>query len=337
MNTPSIFKNVKISSEIPSPILAHSNTDCCPLIYELIPAHGCSFECVYCNVYSMKKEKTYYPITVYNNYPRLVEETIIKHQNNEIKPVYYFSPKTDVFQPALIESGVTLNILKNLNKYSAPYILVTKGSLPNNEILQELINSKGLGRVLISYGMKNELHASVMEPEAASLEKRFDLAKICMENNVPTMGVIEPILPLKDLSFVDDIISNFVDIGIDHFAIDFARISLDCLDSMVNALPELEELKDVYYDPKAISQEFETGPYHRDMITRFAPSKEYMEEKFKTIRDYARNSEATVSICNFFNIKGINTDAYRRGFLCFGIYDKDRTNEYLAQEELVDE
>ncbi len=320
--------NYILSDEIPE-VKAHSNTEYCPLIFELIPAYGCEFECDYCNVYSMKEQSDFHPVTVFKHYPEIVEKTIDQHVSEGLNPVYYFSPKTDVFQHALVDSKVTEQILEVLVRKKAQYILVTKGKLPNPEILELLRQSKDTGRVLISCGMKNQEHASALEPYAASIEERFQLAEICVKNGIPAMGVIEPILPLKNVEFVGDIIKRFVDIGVDHFAVDFARISLACLDKLLEKCPELVELRDIYGDPNAIGQTFGTGPYKRDPIMRYAPSYDYLQEKYNLIDGYAKELGATISICNYFNVPGINTRAYERGFLCFGIYDKSRAEELL--------
>ncbi len=321
-------RNYTISEEV-FEIKSHSNTKYCPLIYELIPAHGCSFECAYCNVYSMYDEKEFYPITVFRNYPNYIAKTIDEHRAQGMEPVYYFSPKTDVFQEALVETKIVHQTLEVLKKKKAQYILVTKGRLPDNEILDLLIATKDKGRVLVSYGMQNEEHARVLEPNAATLQQRYELAKACYDNDIPAMGIIEPILPLSDLSFVKDIIKMFVSLKIDHFAIDFARISKDCLEGLIQRLPELAELRDVYYSKDAIPQTFGTGAYVRKPVERFAPSAEFHDTYFNLIKNYAKEFNATVSICNYFPVKGINTDAYKRGFLCFGIYDPVRADEFL--------
>jgi hypothetical protein len=98
---------------------------------------------------------------------------------------------------------------------------------------------------------------------------------------------------------------------------------------MIEKLPELEELRDIYTDPEAISQTFGTGPYKRESVLRYAPSYGYLQEKYNLIDEYAKKLGATISICNYFRVPGINTRAYMRGFLCFGIYDKARADEWL--------
>ena len=321
-----------ISEDIPE-IKPHSNTEYCPLIFELIPAYGCEFECDYCNVYNLKEKSDFYPITVFKHYPELVEKTIDDHIAKGLNPVYYFSPKTDVFQAALVDTKITQQILEVLVRKKAKYILVTKGRLPGPEILGLLSQSGNAARVLISCGMKNQDQAGILEPFAASIEERYQLANICIKNGIPAMGVIEPILPFKNIYFVEDIIKRFVEIGIDHFAVDFARISLACLDRMIKKLPELEELSDIYRDPNAISQTFGTGPYKREFVSRYAPSYDYLNEKFNLIDGYAKKWGATISICNYFSIPGINVRAYGRGFLCFGIYDKVRADQLLLSKK----
>jgi DNA repair photolyase len=317
-----------VSEDVPE-IKLHSNTEYCPLIYELIPAYGCQFECEYCNVYNLRSDSDFYPITVFRRYPELVEKSLEEHASKGLSPVYYFSPKTDVFQHALVDSGITQQILEVLVRRRAKYILVTKGRLPGPEMLELLAQSRDTGRVLISCGMKNQEHASILEPFAASIEERYQLAETCVKHGIPAMGVIEPILPFENLEFVEGIIARFAEIGIDHFAIDFARISQACLDKMIEKLPELEELRAIYKEPTAICQTFGTGPYRRESVLRYAPSYDYLREKYNLIGEYAQKHGSTISICNYFKIRGINTRAYQRGFLCFGIHDETRASQLL--------
>ena len=158
------------------------------------------------------------------------------------------------------------------------------------------------------------------------------MAAACSLHGIPTMGIIEPILPLRDLSFVRQIMARFVGLSTNHFAVDFARISHVCLSELIGNLPELSELMEIYHAPDAVSQVFETGAYHRESIQRFAPSREYLQTNFALLREYARSLGATISICNYFRVQGINADAYKRGFLCFGIYDPDRAARFLEDD-----
>jgi DNA repair photolyase len=305
-------------------ILAHSNTEFCPLIYELIPAHGCALRCEYCNVYSLKSERTHTPITVFPRYAELLRETIDRHLTGKRMPTYYFSPKTDVFQTALVQSGVTEEVLTVLVEKEVDFLLVTKGRLPNLRILDLLERAKPHGRVCVSLGMKNEAHARAMEPGAATLEERWELTRLCTERGIPMMGTIEPILPLSDLSFVRDIIRRFVELGVDHFAVDFARVSHECLERMIAKLPELAELRELYYHPDAVPQEFETNPYYREKVMRYAPPTAWLTEKFGLLKEYANEVRSTISGCSYFKVPGLNDEALERGFLCFGIHDPER-------------
>lgn len=322
-----------IVSQEMSEITAVSFTKYCPEIFELIPAHGCEFACEYCFVDRMHDGKRIHPITVFEKYPDIVEKTIDEHRAKKIEAVYYLSPKTDIFQRALIETKITHRILSVMAKKGVTFFICTKGKLPDNEILELLIKAGNKTRVLISYGLKNEEHANILEPNAATLEERYEFAKICTKYSIPAMGVIEPILPLNDLSFVNDIMERFVDIGIDHFAIDFARLSNVCLERLIKSLPELEELKEIYYDEKAIRQESETGTYSDYKIVRYSPSHEYLSKNYHLINNYAQQLGATISVCNYFKVPGINLRAYKRGFLCFGIQNQKQAEIFLNEEK----
>jgi DNA repair photolyase len=319
------MSNLAITTDFAPPkIVAHSNTDLCPLIYELIPAHGCSFGCEYCNVYSMKSEKTHTPIRVFPNYAELLSKTIDEHKKGKRTPTYYLSPKTDIFQPSLVDSGIAEQLLHVLAEKEVDFLLVTKGALPNTRILDLLERAKPHGRVCVSLGMKNEKHAKAMEPGAATLAERWELTRLCTSRGIPMMGTIEPILPLRDLSFVRDIIRRFVELGVDHFAVDFARVSHQALEGMIAKLPELEEMRELYHHPDAVPQEFETGPYYREKIMRYAPPTAWLTEKFALLKEYSKEVRSTISGCSYFKVPGLNDEALERGFLCFGIHDPER-------------
>jgi hypothetical protein len=83
-------------------------------------------------------------------------------------------------------------------------------------------------------------------------------------------------------------------------------------------LPECkEQLDKVYHDPDADKQTFKTAK--GTVVTRTAPSKQYILEQFNKFKAIAKKMGATVSACNSFGFKEFNNEANTVGYECMGI------------------
>jgi DNA repair photolyase len=295
-------------------------------MYEVVPVIGCEFQCIYCNALGQEEEEKFLPVRVDTNYPNFLRQEIEKHKESENTPIYYYSAKTDCFQKPLLDSGVTENILKVFKEMDCQYILVTKG-VPSESVYKVMLESKNKCQIIITYGMPNDDMRKLVEPMSSSNKERMEFAKRCVEDGFQISAIIEPIFPFNDLSFVEDIMYEFVKIGINHFAVDFARISHTCFNRLLKAIPQYEEeLKINYLAEDCNNEMFKTaaGTY----IKRYSPSKSYMLDKFNNFKEIAKKWDATVSICNSFGFDGFNIEAGKRGYICMGInFERIRTLE----------
>lgn len=295
----------------------HSNTERCPLIYEVVPVIGCEFCCTYCNALGQEEGNQFVPVQVDVNYVSFLREEIRNNIAKNIKPLYYYSPKTDCFQNALLKTGITKGVLEVFNEFDCEYILVSKG-VPSDDVFEEIKKSGDRCQMIITYGMPDEETRKKLEPGAAANQERFDYAKRCVENGIQTCIILEPILPIADLSYVEDIIKKFTSVGIKHFALDFARISELCLEKMMSVLPEHKiQLEKIYHDPEADKQTFKTAI--GTVVMRSAPNKKYILEKFMEFQKIANQFGATVSSCNSFGFDEFNEQANNVGYQCMGI------------------
>ncbi len=298
-------------------LAVHSNTKRCPIIYEVVPVIGCEFQCVYCNALGQEEGKEFLPVQIDINYVSFFREEIKKHREQGIYPLYYYSPKTDCFQKVLLESGITKQILQVFNEFECEYVIVSKG-VPTDDVFEEIVKSKERCQVIITYGMPSEEYRDKLEKGAASNEERFYFAEKCVKNNIQTCIILEPILPLADLSFVEEIIKAFSAIHIRHFALDFVRISDVALKNIIEILPECkEQFERVYLDPDADIQNFRTAK--GTVVARRAPSKRYILERFMEFKEIAKKYGSTVSACNSFGFDEFNEDANKAGYQCMGI------------------
>lgn len=304
-------------------IKIHKNTHTCPLIYEVVPVFGCEFQCIYCNALGQEDTERFLPVNIDTNYSEFLSKEIEKHKKVDSNPIYYFTPKSDCFQNPLLETGVTKQILEVFKEKDCHYILVTKG-VPTDDVFDLMIQTKNKCQVIITYGMPNEEIRKAVEPMATPLEDRVKFAKKCIDAGIQTAAILEPFFPFRDLSFVKDIMEKFVNVGVDHFAVDFARITRHSLDRLLKALPQYaDELKENYLLEDSHTESYNTAGGIQ--VERYSPPKKYMLEKFNYFKKLAREWDSTVSICNSFGFDGFNMEAGQRGYICMGINMKKVT------------
>lgn len=298
-------------------IKIHSNTPTCPLIYELVPVMGCEFQCTYCNALGQENTENFLPVKVDTDYPKFLRGEIRKHKEINKNPLYYYCPKSDCFQRPLIETGVTRKILEVLRDEECSYILVTKG-VPTDDLFELLVETRDKCQIIITYGMPTEEIRKSVEPCAATLQERIVFAKKCVDAGIQTAAILEPLFPFKDLSFVGEIMDKFIAVGVDHFAIDFARVTHGCLERIAKQIPEyIDEFKEIYIQDDSHNEGYNTA--NGTQVIRYSPPKKYMLEKFKLIKKMAEERGSTVSICNSFGFDDFNEEARKRGYICMGI------------------
>lgn len=305
-------------------IVNHANSLACPgRMLELNPAFGCEFRCAYCGIYALEREY-FGEVIVYDDFPAYLDNWLTEHRERVRDYYFYFSAKTDCLQPALIESGITLDILNVLKNHGAQYFLVTKAGLPPADIRDVLVASRDINQVIISATMPDEELREKLEPGAAPIEDRLEFARFCADNGIFVTASCCPILPIGDRLYLRDIFARLSAAGVKHFYFDFARLSKDAVLNMIEAMPEQRgEFERHYFTPHAKVSRWHMP--HRDLtIDKFQPPQEYMLDAFQRLAACVKEvvPDATVSICNHFatpkTLQGFNNRARAECISCMG-------------------
>src|SRR5439155_5477099 len=103
---------------------------------------------------------------------------------------------TDPYQPAERRLGITRSILEVLHDFRHPVTIVTKGALIQRDIdiLGEMARDR-LAVVTISVTTLDRDLARVMEPRAATPERRLDTIAALAEAGIPTGVLAAPMIP----------------------------------------------------------------------------------------------------------------------------------------------
>jgi DNA repair photolyase len=305
-------------------IVNHANSPACPKrMLELNPAFGCEFQCAYCGIYALEKE-FFDEVIVYDDYPDYLDNWLTEHPEAAGNHYFYFSAKTDCFQPALVESGITLACLEILRKHNARYFLVTKGGVPPREICDSMVAAKDINQVIVSVTMPTEELRAAIEPGAAPNSERLALVKFCVENGIFVTASCCPVLPIGDRTYLKGIFAQLAAAGVNHFYFDFARLSRPAVDNMIELLPEhRESFEQHYFTPEARPSRWHM-PHRNVTIDKFQPPEQYMLDAFEGLADTVREvvPGATVSVCNHFNtpqtLPGFNSRARAECISCMG-------------------
>jgi DNA repair photolyase len=165
------------------------------------PYRGCEHGCIYCYA---RPSHAYRGLS-----PGLDFETRIFYKPNAAvllrdelrKKGYVCRPmalgsNTDPYQPAERRLGVTRSILEVLREFHHPVTIVTKGALIQRDIdiLSDMAKEK-LAVVTVSVTTLDRDLARVMEPRAATPERRIETITALSKAGVPTGVLSAPMIP----------------------------------------------------------------------------------------------------------------------------------------------
>ena len=165
------------------------------------PYRGCEHGCIYCYA---RPSHAYLGLS-----PGLDFETRIFYKPNAAallrdelrKKGYVCRPmtlgsNTDPYQPAERKLGITRSILEVLREFHHPVTIVTKGALIQRDIdiLSDMAKEK-LAVVTLSVTTLDRDLARIMEPRAATPERRIETIAALSKAGVPTGVLSAPMIP----------------------------------------------------------------------------------------------------------------------------------------------
>lgn len=205
--------------ETSSKILTKNDSPDIPHPVTINPYKGCEHGCIYC--YAR-------PTHAYNDLSSGIDfETKIFYKPNGAELLEKeFSKKnykpsnitiganTDPYQPAERKFEITRNLLKTFLKFKHPVSIITKSFLVTRDIdiLSELANLNLVNVFISVTSLQNEL-IQVLEPRAASPNKRLEAIKILAKNQIPVGVMTAPIIPFLNDSEIESILKKVSEVG----------------------------------------------------------------------------------------------------------------------------
>ena len=165
------------------------------------PYRGCEHGCIYCyarptHCYLGHSAGLDFETKLYAkmNAAKLLELELA-HPRYQPK-VIALGTNTDPYQPIERERGITRSILEILERTSHPVGIVTKSALVLRDIdILQRMAARGLAKVVLSITTLDRRIGRVMEPRAATPEKRLNAIAQLADAGVPTAVMAAPIIP----------------------------------------------------------------------------------------------------------------------------------------------
>ncbi|HSR66779.1 MAG TPA: PA0069 family radical SAM protein [Acidobacteriota bacterium] len=200
-------------------IIATNQSPDIPFDQSINPYQGCEHGCIYCYA---RPSHAYWDLS-----PGLDFETRIfakpeapERLREELrKPGYRckvmaLGSNTDPYQPAEAKLEITRGIIEVLGEFRNPVSIVTK----SNMVLRDLdllvpMARRGLASVYISVTSLDHKLARVMEPRAATPQRRLQTIKALAEAGVPVAVLASPIIPCLNDEDLEGILEAAAEAG----------------------------------------------------------------------------------------------------------------------------
>jgi DNA repair photolyase len=273
-------------------VLTPSDLPCLSVVPTINLTAGCLHGCLYCYARSYRQFPGEGKVVLYENTLDMLRDELTRRRT---KPqAVYFSPSSDLFQPApeVLELGEA--IIRFLLGKGIGVALVTKGHIPDH-VLGLLSDHAELVRAQIGIITLDEGIAQTFEPNAARLRRRLAQIEALVRAGVPTEARIDPILPTVTASpaATDRLFAALADIGVKRAAVDMLFLRPAIVQSLRRGVHDkqmLTRLLDAFPRPSPTGEGAGRAPSQKLPL-------EVRRETFALMRDAAAAHDIEVSIC----------------------------------------
>ncbi len=195
-------------------ILSRNDSPDLPFKWSVNPYRGCFHACAYCYARPSHEYWGFGAGTDFESKIVLKRRAAILLRQAFEKPSWkgelvVFSGNTDCYQPIESTLGLTRACLKVCNEYRNPVGIITKGVIVARDLdLLTLLHEQAWIRVYFSIAFADDETARLMEPQAPSVEARFEAMRVLSEAGIPTGISVAPIIPGLNEDAIPEILSR---------------------------------------------------------------------------------------------------------------------------------
>ena len=224
-----------------SPVLTPSSLACLSVMPTINLTAGCLHDCAYCYIRGYSTYPGDSKITVYGN---TLEKLRGELSRRHTKPrAVYFSPSSDLFQPAPEVLELAEAILRFLFSQGIGAAFLTKGRIPDGT-LRLLIDNAELVHAQIGIITLDEGISQAFERNAASPQRRLAQMEALITGGVPTEARLDPVLPglTDDGRTADRLLAALAQVGVKRAAVGVLFLRPAIVGSLRRNVPDKEVL-----------------------------------------------------------------------------------------------
>lgn len=182
-------------------ILAHNDSPDLGFRWSINPYRGCTHACAYCYARPSHEYLGFgsgtdfeTKILIKKRAPSLLREAFMK--KNWKGELIVFSGDTDCYQPLEASYRLTRGLLETCLEFGNPAGIITKSFLITRDIdLLRALHERAELWVSVSIPFWDEKTARIVEPGAASVQKRFEAVKLLSDAGISVDVLLAPIIP----------------------------------------------------------------------------------------------------------------------------------------------
>ncbi|MBY0568398.1 MAG: PA0069 family radical SAM protein [Hyphomonadaceae bacterium] len=256
------------------------------------PYRGCEHGCIYCYA---RPNHAYVGLS-----PGLDFETklFVKANAAELLEAEFAKPSyrpktimlggvTDIYQPIERGYGVTRALLEVMERWRHPVSLITKSQLVIRDIdILARLAERDLVKAAISVTTLDRRIARVMEPRAATPQRRIDSIRALTQAGVPTTVMMAPIVPAITDNEIEAVLQACAEAGASAAGYVVLRLPLEIKDlfkewlaehfpdraaRVISLVRSMRNGRD--YDPEWGKRQRGEGPYAKLIADRFVAAR----------------------------------------------------------------
>ncbi len=226
----------EVTIERPKSIIARNDSPDLSFDRSINPYRGCEHGCVYCFARPTHAYMGLSPgldfetrLFVKDGAPALLERELAAR--GYAPKTIAIGTNTDPYQPLERRHRVMRSVLEVLERANHPVGIVTKSHLVTRDIdILARMARRGLVKVALSVTTLDRKLARLMEPRAASPERRLDAIRQLSEAGIPASVMVAPIIPAVNDAEIEAILTRAHAMGAREAGYVMLRLPLEVRD-----------------------------------------------------------------------------------------------------------
>ncbi|NND49733.1 MAG: PA0069 family radical SAM protein [Rhizobiales bacterium] len=225
-----------VTEEAPKRIITRNTSPDISFDRSINPYRGCEHGCSYCyarptHAFLGLSPGLDFETSLYAkpSAPELLESELAEPRYSPA--TIALGTNTDPYQPIERTRRITRRILEVLERTNHPVGIVTKSAMVTRDIdILSAMAKRGLVKVAISVTTLDAKLARMMEPRAATPERRIEALRQLSQAGIPTVAMVAPIIPGLNDEEIEKILTRTADAGVSEAGYVMLRLPLEVRD-----------------------------------------------------------------------------------------------------------